>query len=182
MAYIHNSPVGWHDGERTVQSLLHVPYMDNPTSPGMSPHSTRMLHLSSMLALGTLDDKGRPWTTLIGGKPGFVRSLGQSVVGVKTLVDRKFDPVVEALLGRGQDGEIEPTENAGRVMSALGIHLETRDRVKLAGKMVAGALEDVTPEDRKEESSIAEIQAVFSIKQSISTYNYMIFLPVINTD
>ena len=174
MAYAHTSSVDWHAGERKLQSLLHVPYMDNPTSPGMAPHYTHTLLLSSMLALGTLDDKGRPWTTLLGGEPGFARSLGQSVIGVKTLVDRKYDPVVDALLGRRQDGEVESAESGGRIMSALGIHLATRNRVKLAGQMVAGALEDTTSGDVKEQSGVAEMQAVFSIKQSIGKYRLTI--------
>jgi len=59
-----------------MHSLLHVPNSDNPTTPGMSPHATLLLHISTSLAIGTLDDDGRPWTTLFGGEPGFARSLG----------------------------------------------------------------------------------------------------------
>jgi len=167
MPQIHTDPMTFHEGERKLQSLLHVPSQYNPTSPGLSPHATRLLHISSLLALGTLDDRGRPWTTLLCGQPGFARSLGQSIISVKTLVDRKNDPVVELLVGGMHDGEVHEVGNNGRSISALGIHLATRDRVKLAGKMVAGALGDVDSKPGEMESSVAEIQVVFDIQSSL---------------
>ncbi len=170
MANVYTSPMDFHEGERKMQSLLHVPFMDNPTTPGLSPHATRLLHVSSLLALGTLDDEGRPWTTLLGGEPGFARSLGQSVIGVKTIVDKKYDPVVELLVGGKQDGEVHENGRGGRLMSALGIHLATRDRVKLAGRIVAGALGDFKSETEESESGAAEIQVVFAINRSLGVY------------
>ena len=167
MASIYTSPLTWHEGEQKVQSILHVPQRDNPTTPGLSPYATRLLHISSMLALGTLDDDGRPWTSLLSGEPGFARSLGQSIIGVKTLVDRRYDPVVELLVGGRQDGEVHEIGKDGRPVSALGIHLATRDRVKVAGKMVAGALGDLNSGVQEDESGVAEIQVVFAIYQSI---------------
>jgi len=157
----------FHEGERKLHSLLQVPPQYNPTSDSLSQHATRLLHISSLLALGTLDDEGRPWTTLLGGHPGFVKSLGQSIIGVKTVVDRRYDPVVEILVGRRQSGKINEVGHNGRMVSALGIHLATRDRVKLAGKMIAGALSELSSEAEENENGAAEIQAVFVIEQSL---------------
>lgn len=167
MSYIKTTPMTFHEGERKMHSLLHVPPQDNPTSPGLSPHATRLLHLSSLLALGTLDDEGRPWTTLLGGQPGFARSLGHSIIGVKTVVDGEYDPVITLLVGRRQEGKVHEVGNSGRLVSALGIHLATRDRIKLAGKMIAGALGSPGLEAEENDNSAAEIQAVFAIQQSL---------------
>ena len=155
-----------------MRSLLSVPDGYNPTSPGLSPHAKRLLHLSSLLAIGALDAEGRPWTTLLGGEPGFARSLGQSIIGVKTSADRKFDPVIGLLLGDKQDGEVHEEKGGGRVISALGIHLATRDRVKLSGKMVAGALGHYGSgsEADGDESGAAEVQLVFNIHQSLGKF------------
>ena len=169
MATIHTSPIRFHEGEEKMRSLLHVPHGDNPTSPGLSPYAEALLHISPLLALGTLDADGRPWTTLLGGEPGFARSLGQSILGVKTLADRRFDPVIGLLLGDHEDGEVHAGEGNGRVISALGIHLATRQRVKVSGKMVAGAFGQYrrTVEADEDGSGAVEVQLVFAIQQSI---------------
>lgn len=171
MAPIHTAPICFHEGEKKMRPLLHVPDGDNPTSPGLSPHARRILPMSSLLAIGTLDSDGRPWTTLLGGEPGFARSLGQSITGVKTLGDRKFDPVIGLLLGDEQDGQVHGEKGSERLVSALGVHLATRDRVKLSGKMVAAALghHGPTPEADEDESGTAEVQLVFAIQQSLGT-------------
>ena len=156
-----------------MRALLHVPDGDNPTSPGLNPYARRLLHISSLLAIGTLDANGRPWSTLLAGEPGFARSLGQSVIGVKTLVDGRFDPVIGHLLGDKADGEVHEDEGNGQLVSALGLHLATRDRVKLSGKMVAGALGHRRPisEADEDESGPVEVQLVFAIQQSLGTYS-----------
>ena len=79
---IHTRPISFHEGEQKIQRLLHVPIQDNPTFPGLGPDAIRLLHFSSLIAVGTIDSEGRPWTTLLGGEPGFARSLGQSIIGI----------------------------------------------------------------------------------------------------
>lgn len=159
------SPSEWHAGEEQMHRLLHVPHNGNPTSPGLSAHSMRLLHKSSLIAIGTLDDHGLPWTTVLAGEPGFARSLGQSIVGVKALVGPKFDPVLGSLLGRTENATIHAQEKSGKTFSALGIHLATRDRVKLWGKMIAGAL---TTQDSDNEKT--EAQMIFAIQASLGSY------------
>ena len=170
MAPIYTAPIRFHEGEKRMRSLLHVPDGDNPTSPGLSLYAKRLLHISSLLAVGTLDAEERPWTTLLGGEPGFARSLGQSIIGVKTFVDRTYDPVIGVLLGDKQDGEVHEDKGYGRLISALGINLATRDRVKLSGKMIAGALGNHGPTSEADEGGGAtEVQLVFAIEQSLGT-------------
>lgn len=171
MATIYTSPIRFHEGEEKMHSLLHVPHRDNPTSPGLTPYAEGLLRISSLLALGTLDADGRPWTTLLGGEPGFARSLGQSIVGLKTLVDRRFDPVIGLLLGDKADGEVHAGQGNGRAVSALGLHLATRKRVKMSGEMVAGAFEQYRRTAKADEdgSGAVEVQLVFAIQQSLGT-------------
>ena len=167
---IRTTPISFHEGEQTVRRLLHVPNGDNPTSPGLSPHATRLLQLSSLIAIGTLDNEGRPWTTLLGGEPGFARSLGQSVIGIKTLVDSKYDPVIDILVGSQPDEEVREAGQGGRIFSALGVHLATRDRIKLWGKMFAGALGHHGSNPGEGQGRVAEAQLVFAIQQSLGKH------------
>ncbi|KAG9669381.1 putative oxidoreductase, partial [Aureobasidium melanogenum] len=130
----------FHEGEKIMQKRLRVPEMDNPTIPMLSPQASSMLQRAPLLAFGTLDSEGRPWTTVWGGRKGFSQPLGNSMIGIRTSVASKLDPVVEALVGRDTNGEIVKEEGEGRLLSGLAIDLDTRKRVKLAGRMVAGTL------------------------------------------
>lgn len=134
----------FHEGEREMHSLLKVPPMHNPTAPGLPPQYGMRVMQSSLLALGTLDEQGRPWTTVWGGERGFARPIAQGVLGINNAVDTEHDPVFRNLWGGGgRNGEVvRPGGGRGKEMSALAIDLKTRDRVKLAGKMIAGAVVD----------------------------------------
>ncbi|KAK0641050.1 hypothetical protein B0T16DRAFT_419024 [Cercophora newfieldiana] len=157
--HTHN---GWHAGERTVHSLLrvHTSARGNPTSPGL-PYSYGMRVASSpLLAVGTLDSQGRPWSTLWYGERGFARMVAQGVLGVQSLVGTVGDPVVEALgLGGEEEGGMVKPEG-GKMMSALSIDLESRDRVKLMGRMVVGALGDG-------EGGVREVQVAMAVEGSL---------------
>ncbi|KAK3044932.1 hypothetical protein LTS18_015013, partial [Coniosporium uncinatum] len=162
----------WHAGELAMHRLLNGPDYDedNPTSSMLTSQAAFMLQRAPLLALGTLDSQGRPWTTVWGGEPGFSRSLGASIVGVRTTVERRFDPVVEELMQGKDDGEVVREEGKGRMVAGLTIDLETRKRVKLYGRMVAGALSRVESEGGgREETSEGEgeIQLVVKIEQSL---------------
>ncbi|KAI8821303.1 uncharacterized protein EV422DRAFT_36988 [Fimicolochytrium jonesii] len=135
----------FHAGERAMHSLLHVPRQRNPTSSGLPPqYAARATHFP-LVAVGTVDAAGRPWTTLWGGDRGCTRPIARGVLAFVSAVDVDNDPVVEALWDGAEvvDGEIlrPGTSDAGRLMSALAIDLETRDRVKFAGRMVAGTVD-----------------------------------------
>ena len=167
MATIFQESLEWHEGENLMHSLLHVPEQENPSTPGLSPYGIHIMMRSPLCALGTLDHIGQPWTTLLGGEPAFTRPIGRSIIGIKTLVDRKYDPVVEILVGSTKDGEVSEQGRVGRVLSGLPIDLMTRSRLKISGKMVAGALGELGLGAGKEEDGVGEIQLVVKIDHSL---------------
>ncbi|KAM0486966.1 hypothetical protein ACHAPX_000233 [Trichoderma viride] len=156
---------GWHSGERAMHRETRNPRFENPTSDGLPmPYAVRVMH-SQLLALGTLDDEGRPWTTIWGGERGFARPVAEGVLGIRSAVDKEYDPVYGAFW-KSQDSKAssEPDEEGiirpegGKMMSALSIDLETRDRVKLAGRLIAGG--DMPGPD-------SEVQLAFHIQESL---------------
>ncbi|KAF2837626.1 oxidoreductase-like protein [Patellaria atrata CBS 101060] len=161
--------MGWNEGEEAMHRLLNVPEQDNPTSTGLAPGAVFMLQRAPLLAIGTLDSENRPWTTIWGGDPGFSQPLGSSIIGTKTLVDRKYDPVVQALFGGRADGEVVKEEGKGRMIGGLTIDLMTRRRVKLYGRMVAGAVDHLKQgqETNLDVSGVGQIQLVTKIEQSL---------------
>ena len=177
MATLLEHAGGWHAGERAVHELLHVPLRgQNPTAYGLpGPYAYRVM-ASPLVALGTLDAAGRPWTTVWGGEAQFARPIAQSVLGLQSLVDAVHDPVVAALYGHGAPaGELVRPDGGAKPISGLSIDLETRDRVKLAGTMVAGALGprptdgpgDEAGDEIKGVSSVAEAQLAFHVQESL---------------
>lgn len=163
MTSFHAADQQWHSGEEQMHKLLRVPENDNPTSPFLSPYASRILVRSPLVAVGTLDAAGRPWTSLWGGETGFSQPIGQSIIGVRTTVDRKFDPVIGILLGDKADGEVVKEDGPGRMIGGLGIDLESRNRVKLYGRMIAGALNAT-------EGDAGEAQMIVRIEQSLGPY------------
>ncbi|KND88136.1 hypothetical protein TOPH_07211 [Tolypocladium ophioglossoides CBS 100239] len=130
----------FHGGESAVQQMLKVPASENPTNPGLATRYAMRVQQSPLVALGTLDAQGRPWTTVWGGERGFAGPVAPDVLGFSSDVDTRHDPVFGALWeGAGEDGMVEPGGSRGKMMAALAIDLETRDRVKLAGAMIAGS-------------------------------------------
>lgn len=163
MAFFQALP--WHEGEEQVQKRLHVPEAPNPTVPKLSQQAANMLQRAPLISIGTLDSDSKPWVTLWGGEQGLSQPLGNSIIGVKTSVAVTSDPVVETLLGFKADGEVVREEGRGRMIGGLAIDLETRKRVKIYGRMVAGALKSY--EDEEAFESQGEIQLVVNIEQSL---------------
>lgn len=159
----------WSSGEETMHRLLRVPSQDNPTSSQLTQQAAYMLQSAPLLAVGALDAQKRPWTTVWGGEPGFSRPLGGGMVGIKTRVDRKCDPVIQALVGKGEDGEVVREEGRGRMVGGLTIDLASRKRVKLFGRMVAGALGRVG-QDGGVDDGAGEVQLVVRIEQSLGKW------------
>lgn len=146
LAYIHltmsaaTAAPAWHPGELAVHRLLSVPTPHaNPTSAGLPRPYAARIAAAPLLALGTLDADGRPWTTLWGGAPGVAGAMGPGLLGVRARVDAANDPVLRALWGGRVVGE-QVVRSGDKVVSGLGIDLQTRDRVKLMGRLVAGAV------------------------------------------
>ena len=163
MATLLENANGWSPGEQAVHKQLHVPTSgrQNPTAAGLPPAYGHRVSISPLLAIGTLDDQGRPWTSIWGGESGFARPIARGVLGLQSVVDKAHDPVVQALLGGAAEGELVRPE-VDKVMSALSIDLETRDRVKLAGKMMVGAVAG-----QPESKDVGEAQLAMLVQESL---------------
>ena len=174
MTTVHAGDLGWHAGEQKMHAMMGVTasISENPTSPFLTPGGAYLVQVAPLLVVGTLDDEDQPWTTIWGGEPGFARSLGSSIIGMRTLVDREFDPVVRALFRGKSNGEVVKAEGSGRALSGLSIDLATRRRVKLAGRMVAGSLGLAEIEPGKQ-SNVGEMQLVVNIESSLGTVEHI---------
>lgn len=130
--------------------MVHVPTPENPTTAGFPARYGYRVQQSPLVALGALDDDGRPWTTVWGGVPGFARPIGHDLLMAGSLVDAENDPVISALLGgagkgdgAGRKYQMDPADfssGGGKVVSGLSIDLATRDRVKVGGRLVEGGV------------------------------------------
>jgi NAD(P)H-flavin reductase len=165
MAFYQDMP--WHEGEIAMAREMQVPDMDNPTFPTLSPQLANHAQIAPLIAIGTLDKQGRPWTTLWGGEKGISQPVAQGILGIRCQVVRQHDPVVEELVGKEANGEVVREEGMGRMVSGLTIDLETRKRTKLFGRMIAGALSMREDEATESRQSIAEVQLVLKIEQSL---------------
>jgi len=154
-----------------MHRLLNVPSHDNPTSSLLTAQASFMLQRAPLLAVGTVDDQGRPWTTVWGGESGFSQPLGSSIIGTRTVVDRKNDPVVQALLAGQYDGEIVKSGGPGKMIGGLTIDLAARKRVKIFGRMVAAALDPMEQNEdshgNNNNSTSGQLQLVVKIEQSL---------------
>jgi NAD(P)H-flavin reductase len=153
---------GWHPGEVAVHKLLNVPANGGkPNSRGMPPSYGYRIAASPLVAFGACDDQGRPWTTILGGERGFSRPIQQGFLGAKSLVDRKHDPVVEALLGPAPaEGELLQREVP---LSALSVDLQNRDRVKIAGRLIAGVING----KGAAEAGVGEMEMAVLVKETL---------------
>jgi len=164
--------MSFNEGEEAMHKFLHVPDLDNPTSTMLTPQASFLLQRAPLLAIGALDGQNRPWTSLWGGQPGFSQPLGGGIIGTRTIVDGVNDPVVQALVGGVDKGEM--VQDDTKMFSGLTIDLMTRKRVKICGHMVAGSVGEIDvefeggterPEGAPEKQD--QIQFVTKIEQSL---------------
>lgn len=155
------APQEWHDGEKYMHSLLKVPERVNPTFPGLSSYGSHLVLTSPLLTLGTLDKQGRPWTTIIGGEPSCMRPMGRSIIAVKSLVDLKYDPVVEIL----RDLQAQDEEN-GSIIGGLPIDLASRNRVKLSGRLISGR-HGLEIHRLNDHDGVGEVRLMISVENSL---------------
>ncbi|KAH7092460.1 hypothetical protein FB567DRAFT_238216 [Paraphoma chrysanthemicola] len=156
------SSFGWHMGERTVQEMLGVSTASrpNPTSLEFPPAHGARIASNHLFSLGALDDEGRPWSTIWGGERGFAKRIAKGVLEIRALVDRQYDPVAQALLGSTTQGETaRPVATEQKFMSGLSIDFDSRDRVKVMGKLLTG-------EARNHDDKVGEIQLAMAVQES----------------
>lgn len=155
-----------------MHDLLRVPHFDNPTSTMLTPQAAFRLQQAPLLAIGTLDPQDRPWTSLWGGKHGFSETLGGGIIGTRTLVDAAHDPVVQALVGQAQKGEM--VSGNEKMVAGLTIDLMERKRVKIFGRMIAGCVNEVKVEVEDDHikpdgmpAMQSQVQLITKIEQSL---------------
>jgi hypothetical protein len=148
--------IEWHEGERMIHKLLGLPERSNPLRPFLTSNSVNVINHACLIAIGTLDEQGTPWTTLWGGKSSFMRSTGESLITIEAVVDSRNDPVLSILLGKNAtEGEVKP----GKMISGLGIDIENRDRAKLFGRTISGYV-------KATEDGLAQVMIVAMVEQS----------------
>nr|KMM65208.1 pyridoxamine 5'-phosphate oxidase family protein [Coccidioides posadasii RMSCC 3488] len=165
-AFLLAESASWHEGEEKMHKLMRVPYEDNPTVLNLRPGGGYFVQTSPLMAIGTLDKEGRPWTTVLGGDPGFAGEIAPSIIAARNTVDFKYNPVLEALVDGKNDGEIVKFEDSGRLMAALPIDLENRRRVKLMGRMIAACVSK-GDSDRNKSEHTGMAQLVFKVTASL---------------
>lgn len=148
--------IEWHMGETQIHKLLGLPERSNPLRSFLTPNSVNVINHACLIAIGTLDEQGTPWTTLWGGESSFMRSTGQSLITIKAVVDSRNDPVLSIFLGKDTvEGEVKP----GKMISGLGIDIENRDRAKLFGRILSGHV-------KATEDGLAQVLIVATVEQS----------------
>ena len=116
----------FHPGEKEIQSRLGI--QDKMEEKGrriIRDHiPERNLHFFArlpLLTIGTVDECGRPWASVLAGKPGFAHAIDPLTLGVKA---RPIygDPLNKTLID-------------GADIGALGLDFETRGRFRVNGKI-----------------------------------------------
>ncbi|KAI1416597.1 hypothetical protein F5Y13DRAFT_119720 [Hypoxylon sp. FL1857] len=154
----------FHPGEQAMHNLLHIQQRYNPTHHDLPQALGYRVGISPLVAFGTLDRQGRPWATLWGGEAGFCRPIARDVLGVRATADVAHDPVLRGLLENEKSGEVvddavvQPED--GKIMAGLSVDPETRDRVKIMGRMVVGTVNRTDP-------GIGELQLAVKINGSL---------------
>lgn len=123
---ISGSP--FHAGEQQVQERLGVRDIEDWARKVVRPYMPdehRIFHTSlPFLVAGAMDDRGRPWATLLTGPDGFVTSP---------------DPRSLMLEGVSLDGDpLAGALASGRHLGLLGIELATRRRNRMNGRVRTG--------------------------------------------
>ncbi|KAM7199631.1 hypothetical protein V8F33_004283 [Rhypophila sp. PSN 637] len=169
---METNTLGWHPGEISAHKLLKVTtsHRRNPTQQGLSYSHGYRVSESPIVALGTLDQEGNIWTTLWGGEKGFARPVARNVLALQSLLSVKGDPFLGALLQLDENnnalkgGVIKPA-GEGKMMSGLSVDLETRDRVKLAGRVLVASLDNNSGES--ERAAVREIQLAMVVDEGL---------------
>ncbi|EPE02997.1 oxidoreductase fad-binding domain-containing protein [Ophiostoma piceae UAMH 11346] len=179
--YLDMASIDWHNGEIAVHRKLNGPHysVPNPTTPGLSQAHAFRVAASPLVAFGTLDRDGRPWTTILGGEAQFTQKIAPNVLGVQSLVDLDYDPVVDALFSsnnsrtesmtgdKGDGGLLRYGPDNGPIVAGLSIDLETKDRVKLAGRMLVGTVSEHQPHSDEAPGRIGDMQLAFVVQEAL---------------
>ncbi len=118
----------WHAGERAVQRRAGVPDAIERVGqvavrPFMPDQHRQFFQQLPFLVVGSVDDVGRPWASLLFGEPGFVASPDPTHLTI----------AARPLRGDPLDGALQ----LGAPLGMLGIELPTRRRNRANGTVTA---------------------------------------------
>lgn len=116
----------FHPGEQHIQERLGIKDILEPVAAQfirdhMPDQHREFFAQLPFLALGSVDEQGRPWASILSGEPGFVSSPDDKTLVVSAL-PVEGDPL-NAHLKKGAD------------IGVLGLELETRRRNRLSGEI-----------------------------------------------
>jgi predicted pyridoxine 5'-phosphate oxidase superfamily flavin-nucleotide-binding protein len=125
----------WHEGERAVQRRAGVPDAIEDIGrivfqSSMTEQHRRFFAQLPFLVVGSIDGEGRPWASLLAGRPGFAHSPDPEHLTVRAL-PAPGDPLAGAL-------------RVGAALGTLGIELPTRRRNRMNGTVSAVDAEGFT--------------------------------------
>lgn len=118
----------FHKGEREIQERLGVREQLEEVGKrfirGFMPGEHRAFYARlPFLLIGSVDNRGRPWASVLVGRPGFVKATTPNRLKINTrLIDG--DPLKDGLF-------------PGAQLGLLGIEYESRRRNRMSGKFVA---------------------------------------------
>ena len=142
----------------------------NPTSTAFPPAHGKRIAENELMAVGVLDDSGRPWTTIWGGQRGFADRIAEGTLRIRALVDRMHDPVAQALLpitvdGRHQQQCPDTASDGLKLISGISIDFESRDRVKVMGRLLAA---EILERDKNQPDGklVSEVQLSMRVQES----------------
>ncbi|OKK07842.1 pyridoxamine 5-phosphate oxidase [Streptomyces sp. CB03234] len=114
----------YHHGSLAVQTRVGVrelaDHVGRSIGPGIRPVAAAFLELQPMLVIGAADEEGRVWSSLLTGRPGFVRATGPRSVSVAGGV-ADGDPLSAALA------------RDGTPVGTIALDPRTRRRMRLGG-------------------------------------------------
>jgi len=187
----------FHAGELELHRICALPRTeapDNPTLPGtsLSRYAT-WLRRVPLVAVGTLDAQGQPWTALWSGESGMLQARGQALAmrvrlgaafptkidsrargETETEWEQRFmgpwdwaaDPVAASF--HNMDGA--PSTASPRMVSLLAVNLEERNRVKLFGTLTHSCANDEYDEDGDAgDDKVKDVMLVVKIEQALGT-------------
>lgn len=122
----------FHAGEQEVQGRLGVrdkieSFARRVVRDFMPEQHREFYAQLPFVLVGTVDDEGRPWASLLAGRPGFMRSPDP----------RRLEIAARPLFGDPLKGTLKD----GAEVGLLGIELETRRRNRLTGRIVSAGPE-----------------------------------------
>ncbi|KAF9175837.1 hypothetical protein BGX21_003922 [Mortierella sp. AD011] len=155
----------WHSGERKIQDLMHVREAVQDMSSIMRPSLTTQMQEFVLglnyFFIGTLDDQGRPWVSILTGPKGFLQSPNSKCLEIRTRITRHSEQTKDTVdpifsnLARG-----ETFKCGKRMWGAVALDFSNRRRNKMNGV--------VYPDDLlKVDETSGELQLKLTVEQSI---------------